>query len=404
MTRKSDILFIAILSVLALALAISQVAISFTLAEQPSRSYLEGRRYTAAPSVSITSIKERSFQNQAESYLSDRIINRDSIILANASLQRRCIELANIPFGYEAYPTFYGSGYLVYPAMSMVYESPVKATSGLLEAVEKSKKSWNDFFVSNDDINWVVYMPERTRTASFLPSSEYYSDMADYAFWDSHFLTGLCPNGVVVSGEYYNLDDYLAHYYRTDHHWQIDGALAAYEELCEALGINPMSFSLSYKVNAGPFYGSASRNGLAVLVDADEVLDVELSLSNMHVAIDGKNVDVTALDKGAVDSKARYQKKETYDNLYGSWFHDDYGIIEINNPDAEDRTLLLVADSFSNNMERFFALHYRKVFVIDPRHYNESVSSFINHNKIDDGVVLLSSAAIASNEVVDNLF
>ena len=45
-------------------------------------------------------------------------------------------------------------------------------------------------------------------------------------------------------------------------------------------------------------------------------------------------------------------------------------------------------------MQRFFAEHYRKVYVIDPRQYEGSIEEFVATHQIDDAVVLLSTVSL----------
>jgi hypothetical protein len=80
-----------------------------------------------------------------------------------------------------------------------------------------------------------------------------------------------------------------------------------------------------------------------------------------------------------------YNKTRLLENVYASYFHNDFAVIEITNEQApSEETLLIIGDSFTNSFERLFAEHYHTVYVIDPR-YSESLDSFLVDHQIDDG-------------------
>ena len=76
------------------------------------RSYLEGRPYTRLPSPSVDSFLSGDFQDDLESYTADALPLRETLLLGKASLQRLSISEMAALLGYDAYHTFFGSGYL----------------------------------------------------------------------------------------------------------------------------------------------------------------------------------------------------------------------------------------------------------------------------------------------------
>ena len=151
-----------------------------------------------------------------------------------------------------------------------------------------------------------------------------------------------------------------------------------------------------------PFYGAVSRLSLCLTREPDYIADYPVAIDGVDVLIDGEKVDSSALadyqlyhDGDADDA--------LYTNRYAEYFHTDYGIIELCNDHVADGTLLIIADSYSNNMERFFTANYRHVYVVDPRHANVSMDEFMDEHTIDNVLFLMGSTTLVSEPVLDSL-
>lgn len=113
--------------------------------------------------------------------------------------------------------------------------------------------------------------------------------------------------------------------------------------------------------------------------------------SGLSVTADGKELSESDIDYSYSKKSGKYRKKNRFENVYAKYYHGDFGLLELTNENAEsDDSLLIIGDSFSNCMERFFAENYKHVYVIDPRHYTGDISAFIDEHDITDGVFLLS--------------
>ena len=63
---------------------------------------------------------------------------------------------------------------------------------------------------------------------------------------------------------------------------------------------------------------------------------------------------------------------------YAALFGEDYALVSYVSPRAPDRRLLLIADSMSQGMERWFALHFRQTEVVDLRHWRQTYGREFN--------------------------
>ena len=178
---------------------------------------------------------------------------------------------------------------------------------------------------------------------------------------------------------------------RSDHHWRIEGAYNAYARTVKALGFEPKQLDDSTLVTYREpiFYGSLSRTG-RFLGCSDVINDYVLDLGNARVSLDGKRATTESLAHRQMYTQKGWDN-DLFKNRYAEYYHGDYGEIAIDNDAAESqRTLLLVADSFSNSMERFYCQHYQHVLVYDARHAKTSLDELLKrHHEVDDTLFLM---------------
>ena len=116
MTKARNIIFAA-LFLLVIFAAIEYKAADFIdvipeALDNGEKSYIEGAPLQPLPELSFTRFMQGALQDETESYLSGCIPSRDQALLLNAAMQRVIIRTANIPFSFDAFPTFFGSSYI----------------------------------------------------------------------------------------------------------------------------------------------------------------------------------------------------------------------------------------------------------------------------------------------------
>ena len=154
-------------------------------------------------------------------------------------------------------------------------------------------------------------------------------------------------------------------YYRTDHHWNIDGAWKAYLAYCDAAGLAPAEksdFSWVTGENAPAFLGTTySRSGLP-FARADTLAWAE-PLLPVQLVIDGAVYDRLIFPEEA----------DTYDG-YAVFLKGNHGLLEILSPDAPGGTLFVCKDSFANCLLPFLTAHYSRIVAVDARYYSGTLN------------------------------
>ena len=357
----------------------------------PQESYLEGRKYQHFQKPTVQAFANGDFQASFSKSIADDIPLRDKVIALNAAAQRGIIEIANAPFSFEAYPTFFGARYVSIPAMGRISATPSVQNAELAASIDEAASLWSAFIEKYPDTRWFVFMPDWPSISLVNPVHDLIANPVDRTYWEDRFFSQLPESCAYVDGAYEDSGDWELAFFKTDHHWQIQGAFAAYRKIAKSLGVTPIGPVEFYETDSGQFYGAYARSGLCFPDGGDVVWDIAYDPSPLVVHINGKAVDPASLDEGFHDSGTLYRAQSEFQNVYAEWFHSDHGLIEIENESAEtDKTLLIIGESFTNNVERLFAESYRKVYVVDPRLFEGNISQLMVAASPDDALVILS--------------
>ena len=351
------------------------------------RSYLEGRPYTRLPSPSVDSFLSGDFQDNLESYTADALPLRETLLLGKASLQRLSISEMAALLGYDAYHTFFGSGYLHETEGNRLLAAPARQSKKALNGLAASVDSINDFVASNPGYTYYFAMPYRSDVLGIGPLAGLVSEPLDAEFLQSRIFSRLSPDITQIDLMPSSYEKFKEDYFKTDHHWNIKGAYKAYCIINEAMGnassTLPCGELLTFPT--AQFYGSEARSGLDTSVGPDMIEDYEFALPHYETWIYGELMpnDFAASTQAYIDG---FQPDNPFVNLYADYWHADYGqIVFVNQDNKASKNLLIVADSFSNPMERMFLSSYSRVYVYDPRYATISLADFLKkYDDIDD--------------------
>ena len=356
--------------------------------ELPGESALEGREYTdIQPVLNLHSVKNGRFQSKMDRLLSDRVVARDEVLLANAAFQRHVIELARLPLGYDIYPTFFQSERVYCGQYDAVYPFPAKQrqfSDGYWHAIGESL----GVLAANADerINWRLALVERADNTVSAPTHDLVSEPADYYYIEDE-LSRIVPESFeLVDLHVGDAREYAQQYFRTDHHMQVQGSVIAYEKVLKSLGRTPERFDDFFAAFDGQYFGSNARVGLCDLA-WDVVYDVAYDRKNLKITADGKKGNYHTVDLLFSKDGKPYQKKSRFSNI--GFHRKHFKLIEYENLDLPESSgsLLLIGDSYLDNCGRFYAKSYRHVYELDPRYYEGSLKEFIAAHEIDDAVI-----------------
>lgn len=204
------------------------------------------------------------------------------------------------------------------------------------------------------------------------------------------------------------------YFFRTDHHWNFDGAMKVFYELMMKLQqilelpssvVAEKILPRSWKRMAFPrcFLGSWGRRVGALYAGKDEVYYYLPSFeTQIRKRILSRDVDVegpfeeSVIFKDVIPEPKSHFRDYAY-GLYGG----DYDLVRYESKLAPcDKHILIVKDSFSLPIVAWMTTVFREVDVVDLRYYNpRSVCSFIEREQFDLVLVMYNPGALGAEKM-----
>jgi hypothetical protein len=182
-------------------------------------------------------------------------------------------------------------------------------------------------------------------------------------------------------------------YYKLDHHWTSEGAYIGYRELCKSIGIKPSPLAdFNKKVVTTDFYGTVYSKLNDYSVEGDTITAYSKDW-NLTFKTEKTETD-------SIFNPEYLNKKDKY-----SYFLDNvHSYIEIENKDAkEEKSAVIIKDSYANCMIPFMIDDYSKIYIFDTRYYRENVSDFVNENHPTDVFVVYNMNTIGTDNGVNGI-
>ena len=294
------------------------------------------RRYLAdRPDVSLSDWKT---DKETETFLTDHIPARRALVALDSSAQ--FLAGRNTQLG-----AWYAAGAVV--------EQPVEFNA----AAAESKLRRFGKIADAAGVPWLLVTPRthgwllRDRMIPIMAAA-YDPEAEGYALLD-----GL-PNSVAMPETFSNDPDSM--YYRTDHHWTLEGAYQAYTALGERLGYEPLPRESFQLTEYAGFRGTTlSRSGLPALWT-----------DTLRCAEPDSAVVMTAIDRDGEQTAGSLifpERAESADG-YAVYLNGNHGTLIIERPDAPEGTLIVYKDSMANCLLPMLSAHYRRIIAVDARY------------------------------------
>ncbi|HLQ73431.1 MAG TPA: DHHW family protein [Bacillota bacterium] len=368
-------------------------SISAFLLFSPSKevSETENRPLEVAPQLSLTGVLAGDFSDGVEAYATDQFPARDAWIKSYLRWQ--------IMSGQTFIHDYYLADDWVFPRpFTEVDEAAISfATEQMEELVEyTANEAIELFFFSLPDRRYMIDMSFPKRVQNNVLQRD-----------KNTFLPKLRTVGIraVDIGEEwqetYETNNFRPYYYRTDHHWNVDGALLAYESIHETLrdesttfqkdAFDPSAFD-KHCLTDKEFLGSYNRQLYGYVDATDEplcyYLPSEAAIDDwdvyQHEIAEGNELSFSDIF-GVAEQKD--EKQIAYDELFMS----DYDELHILNETGEGKALIL-KDSYANPLIPLMANNFAQTTIYDVRH-NEGrdLRAFIETHDFSTVIFLYSN-------------
>ena len=309
----------------------------------------------------IKTIVNKEFQDNIELTLSDQIplstmmkksYNRVNT-LANATIMRNITKEYCKDHYVSILPgliTYGCDNNIVYEQRMLDKESLDSRISNLNQAVENTNAKTYVFYIEKDtDINF---------------ETNKQSDI------DKYIKENINTERFFVY-ETNNFEDFKNNFYKTDHHWNLDGSYKGYLDLAKLLNVKNTLEHGEVQCKTNSFSGSKSGAGAALSIYNEDMCIYKFDLPKHTIKINGKEADYySATDISQLESIS-------YATAYG----DDYAEIIFDYNQKKKDNILLIGESYDNAILELIASHYNKTYSIDLRHYERTFGEKFNYTK-----------------------
>lgn len=325
----------------------------------PKKDYSENEKRMLAkfPQFSWENISSGAFQDEFETYLSDHLAGRDFFVGINSYF--------DMLMGKNSLGSIYNGkdGYLI---------NAPKINS--IDSFERNMKNIEQF--SN--------MADVDATLMIIPSAGYIMPDKLPAFHDEYRDGELFKKAseLTPSVGFFDTRSYLSEayrsgtqvYYKTDHHITSEGSYTIYRQYCNLMDMDcPEKDEYTVEKHGG-FRGTTYSGSGYFLNSADELEIWDLGL----------NINVTLEEKDSKKSQKLFFR-EHLDKLdmYPVYLDGNHSYVHIENPNARGGNLLVIRDSYAQNLAPFLAYNYKNIYMLDMRYYRNSMMSFLENKDID---------------------
>lgn len=177
-------------------------------------------------------------------------------------------------------------------------------------------------------------------------------------------------------------------YYRSDHHWTMDGAFSVFQEYKRMMIPNGKDMEYDHYLVSDSFHGTlANTSGFYGESDIMTIYTPKTETVNIVNYVEEQEKSTTLYDVNKVNSS----------NPYDIYLGGNHPFLKIETNSTKDKRLLVLKDSFANCFIPFLVPYYNEIYVIDPRYYYDDVNALMKENNISDVLFLYNANTFFSD-------
>ena len=287
--------------------------------------------------------------DNVDSFLEDHFPGRSFLIALNSYYLRLTGRNAN-------QPVIWGKG-------ERLYGAPLPESS---DKFGENELKISAFAEANGLETYIAVVP----SSALVCGDELPAVCPDY--YDAGYIAELSQRGFTYVPDlialYSAQEDPEALFYRTDHHWTMEGAYVCYADLCEKLGETPAARS-EFTKEGYEFYGSFYREAGLWQISPD-TLEIWRS-PKLDSAVTTIGSGERAIVHSGVYDEAKLAEGEV--DRYAAYLWSNNPITVIENPEGNGETVLLLKDSYGNSIAPLLAMNFSRVVMLDTRYYTSAL-------------------------------
>lgn len=338
------------------------IEVPVELTDEPA-AYLAGGNAEAHVSdfLNIKGFTSKKLQENVDVKLGNSIPRKASAIIVNAELQRQAIAASNLLFSWRCYPTYFASKRLYIPNANAVTYMTEQQNEHLISAWQSFAHGVVAAADRHPDKRFVLYIVDGYQEPTYNPAYNLTSNpLASSDCVDTmNKILGSSPNVRILTtppdGElYYN------NFFRTDHHWNINGAFEAYGQIADELNLQKQQQDGTWQIPDYLFTGATARWGVDLLQET--VFDCGNQFSQL-IAIYPDGSQIRGDDHSAFWNSPPISKPYRFYDAY----YDNLGACTIIGGEGS-LAALLVGNSYRGAIQRPLAMSYHSLTVNSQLH------------------------------------
>lgn len=323
-------------------------------------SEMEKRKLAEMPEINISDMFSGEFMSKYEEYVNDHMIFRDDFIKISSYFKfiMGNREINDVVIGEDNY---------LFNKFDYTKEDK--------ERVEKGIGYLNKFGKMYENVSIMLIPTAEEVLSDKLP--KYYSSINQKELIEEIY-NKLEINTIdcctLLKENKLGLDQV---YYKTDHHWTLQGSYYGYLALCNNLGIKPVDYSkLTFSLLKDNYKGSVYSK-INILNCKDSLYRVDSNKVYKY--------DVIINEDGRVYKDLFFEENLRGIDNYSLYLGGNNPIVRVTSSGVKNNNkLLLIKDSFSHTLVPYLVHNYSEIVLVDLRYYNLKLSELIEKEKFTD--------------------
>jgi hypothetical protein len=342
-------------------------------------SQFENRKLAEIPVLNKTSLLSGEYFSKWETYLSDHIYGRNTWIKSYTFINMVVLGKANINnivIGRDGF-------LLPFFDYDDKYEA-INSEENLSKMVDQLKELQDKMMLQGGSFYFVGVPSQasyhRTEYPKHLQNKSELLNNIERQIFDK--LDQLDVANINMNDVFHKRPN-IEYYYKTDHHYNFEGAYATYYEIIQniyqkgAYKIHPPLDKADMDIVTlnNPFGGSRNR----------QIYFMHPANEQIKIAYPKNKIPYEKFNNGKADNKLYYlAESETAMINYGVYMGGDWAETVIRTNNNRLPNLLVFGDSFTNALEPLLYKHFNETRILDLRHYNKmSLYEYIDEYKPD---------------------
>lgn len=372
--KKNRLFFLRATAVMVLAL-VALLDIAFVLRRDRTASPLENRNLQQRPALTLQGLLSGRFESRFDSYVADQFPFRDSWVSLKSTLDRLAGQT-------KSNGVFLGKdGHLIQD-----FTAPSE------ENYRRTMDALAGFLDRHDDLPQYVLIAPTALTVlpEALPALADAGDEGGYIDRLEEDLSETPAAFVDLRPAFAAAKATTRLYYRTDHHWTSDAARLAYLELARAAGLPGDTDAFQRRLLSSTFQGTLSATSGFRMEDSEDLW--------AWVPGDGAPQAVVTW-VGENRRSASLFREECLDtrDQYAVFLGGNFPEVRIETTVANDRTLLLLKDSYANCMVPLLTAGYHRIVVVDPRYFTGDLEVLMGAEGVNEILVLYNAQTLSAD-------